>query len=321
MESNNQQELPWPLIAAALQGELSGEDEASFRAWLAESSANREEFDRLERLWKEGLADYPSYMAADAARAWNDMQVRLDPSPATPRIVWRQWLVGVAALVIIATGVALIRRTVRGKRAVQYETAVGEFRRVVLPDGATMELEPGTSVTVEAGYNQTGRSVLLMAGEAHFDVLHKTDQPFTVETKNASIRDIGTVFTVSLRQDSISVAVTSGKIAFIQKQTGQTQEVAAGSSLIWNAGEPVKIATAAGLLRFDNARLSDVVAALGAQFGKKVLLADTALASRRLTIDLGGESFDAAMKVICASLDLQNTADSNGFVLKPRVTR
>ncbi|HXD77802.1 MAG TPA: FecR domain-containing protein, partial [Puia sp.] len=228
---------------------------------------------------------------------------------------------GVAALIIIAAGVALIRQTIRGKRPMQYETAVGEYRRVVLPDGATMELEPGTTVTVEAGYNRTGRSVILLAGEAHFNVLHKTDQPFTVEMKHASVRDIGTTFTVSLREDSICVKVSSGKIEFIQKQTGQTQEVAAGSNLVWNPGEPVKVTANAGLLRFDNAPLSQVVTALGLQFGKKILLNDTALAARRLTIDLGGESFDAAITVICASLNLDSKADSSGYVLQQRVTR
>ncbi|HXD79471.1 MAG TPA: DUF4880 domain-containing protein, partial [Puia sp.] len=99
MESNNQNELPWTLISAALQGELAPEDEARLRAWLAESPGNRDEFDRLERLWREGVADYPRYLAADETSAWNDMQARMGTSSAgsggaaAPRIAWRQWLV------------------------------------------------------------------------------------------------------------------------------------------------------------------------------------------------------------------------------------
>jgi transmembrane sensor len=64
--------------------------------------------------------------------------------------------------------------------------------------------------------------------------------------------------------------------------------------------------------------LSDVIAAVQAHFGKKIGLADRTLGNRRLTVHLGGESFDDAVKVICASQNLESQVDSTGYILKNR---
>ncbi|HEV2355949.1 MAG TPA: hypothetical protein VGR89_16985, partial [Puia sp.] len=107
MEENNHKIRPWELITSALQGELAPEEEQRLQAWLAESTGNQEEFERLQRLWKEGVADYPRYLEADETRAWSDLQSRLDPAPA-PRIGWRRWAVAIAAVFIITTGLGVL---------------------------------------------------------------------------------------------------------------------------------------------------------------------------------------------------------------------
>src|SRR5215475_9844874 len=103
-------ELPWSLIEAALQGELTSEDKLRLESWLMESPANREHFERLEQVWKEGVADYPRYLEADETRAWNEMQALLDPG-ATPRmtIAWWRWTAAAVALLVIVGGAELWR--------------------------------------------------------------------------------------------------------------------------------------------------------------------------------------------------------------------
>ena len=319
---SNNNELPWLLIVSALQGEITSEDKLQLTAWLAESPANREQFERLERVWKEGMADYPRYLEADETRGWSEMQARLDPGSATrmPRIGRWRWVAAAAAILLLVAGAEWWRTTRDGGTA-WYETAAAEIRSVSLTDGTTMLLQPGTRVKVAAGFNKGARSVIFLDGKAAFAVAHEPSHPFEVVMDGASIRDIGTSFTVSKTTDSIEVVVTDGKVAFTNKITGETRELSAGGAVLLLTSDAHRGEMKTNALQFDDARLSEVIAALEERNGKKIGLADTALGQKRLTVHLDGESFDDAVKVICASLNLESQADSNGYILKNRSTR
>jgi len=313
----NNNELPWALIIAALQGELTSEDKLQLEAWLAISAANRAQFERLEQVWKEGVADYPRYLEVDETRAWSEVQARLDPG-AAPRVGvvarmgrWR-WSVAAAVLLLVVGGVEIWQRAPNGEGA-RYETAAGEQRSITLADGTKVEMEPQTKILVRGT-----RLVLLLNGKAGFDVTHHKDKPFEVVMDGASIRDIGTNFVAFHTTDSIGAEVTDGKVAFTNRVTGETRELTAGGTLIMlmSPGHRGEMQTAE--LRFDNARLTSVIAAMQTRFGKKIGLTDTALGNKRLTVHLDGETFDDAMKVICASLNLESQADSTGYMLRNR---
>jgi len=163
--------------------------------------------------------------------------------------------------------------------------------------------------------------VNLIEGTASFTVEHHKDRPFEVDMNGAKVKDIGTRFTVSKTADSIQVIVTEGKIAYTNSLTGESRELAAGEEIVqlMTQGHLGEIKTTD--LRFNNARLSEVIAAVQVQFGKKIVLADTSIGKKRLTVRLDGESFDDAVKVICGTLNLEYQADSNGYILKNRSTK
>jgi transmembrane sensor len=158
--------------------------------------------------------------------------------------------------------------------------------------------------------------VTLISGSARFDVVHQEQRPFTVDLGAVSIRDIGTDFTVERTKDSIKVVVSAGKIAFIEKESGRSREVSAGGSLCFYTAEH-RYSTA-DPLRFDNAALSSVVAALQQLSGKNILLNDPSLGQKRLTVHLAGESFEDALKTVCASLDLEYEIKDGTYILKMR---
>lgn len=329
-------DLPWELIVSALQGHLSPDEDLRFRQWLALSADNRQKYDRLQQLWTEGMADYVFYRAADEAKAWEALRGRLGDripmqEPATiagapgKRVqMIRQW-VAVAAVFLGTIGAGWWYLS--GRNApVLYETALNEQKKISLPDGSTVVIHPQTRIRVAHDYNKAGRTVILTAGEAHFEVSHQAQQPFIVDMDAVSVKDIGTGFTVQKTKDSIKVMVSGGKVAFIKKGTGEYHELAAGSSLIFYVTEhrfgdmkaTVPVDSGAGSLRFDNAPLSEVIAALQVASGKKISLTDPALGQKRLTVHLDGESFDNALKIICASLNLEYAEKNGVYILKSR---
>jgi transmembrane sensor len=339
-------DLPWELIMQALQGELSPEEDLRLQEWLAASESNRAKYEQLLRVWEDGMEDYAMYEQASEGQAWEALRSRMgDNAPAQPgqpvqsdreearvidgsfhkrRVSIKRWTVA-AAVLLLAAGAGWWYMA--GKTAaIQYATAAGEQKTVSLPDGSTMVLLAQTRVRLEPGYNQTGRTVALVSGSARFDVSHKAQQPFTVDMGDVSVRDIGTSFTIERTTDSISVKVSEGKVAFTRVQTGETQELSAGSSTcFYTAGHRFgeirtmdRTGSDADSLRFDNAPLSDVITALQKATGKKIVLNDTSMAAQRLTVHLGGESFDNALKTICASLHLEYTVTDGEYILKSK---
>src|SRR5690349_2420648 len=85
-------DLPWQLIVPALHGELSPEESGPFEEWLAASPVNREKYQRLLHIWREGIADYTVYAQADEKQAWEALRGQLamggttHRSPAAPVI-------------------------------------------------------------------------------------------------------------------------------------------------------------------------------------------------------------------------------------------
>lgn len=322
--------LPWHLIIQALQEELTPEENELFGAWLATSHANQATYQRLQQLWKERLSDYPLYAAADPDSAWGALQQQL-ATPVTaadnktvfhPRLSVklarvRRWSMA-AVLIFLVAGIAIWQ--FRAKQGMtEYATTAGEQRTIPLPDGSTVVLGPQSHLQLHRSYNKTDRTVFLLDGQAHFDVVHLAQQPFVVDMDNASVRDIGTSFIITKNHDSITVTVTTGKIAFTEKATGKTQQLSAGSALrlytaLQHNGEMV--ISGNGSLRFDNARLSEVVDALQKQFGQRITLQDSSMARKRLTVHLDGESFDSCIKVVCAMLSLESVPDGGGIILK-----
>jgi transmembrane sensor len=334
-------DLPWDLIGSALREELSPDEDLRFRQWLTLSVSNRKTYDQLLQMWTDGMAGYAFYQDADENKAWEALQKKMagrgpahgndeakviSTSPVKVTPVIRRWS-AVAAILLLAAGAGWWFIT-REKGTTQYETSLNEQKKISLPDGSTVSLSQQTRIRIDPAYNKAGRTVVLTGGEAYFEVSHQERLPFMVDMDVASIRDIGTSFTVQKTKDSIKVMVSTGKVAFIKKETGESREISAGSSLCLYTTEhrfgEIKATPTVNIsndaLRFDNAPLSDVVAVLQKRSGKKILLSDAATAQKKLTAHLEGESFDNAIKIICASLNLEYAEKSGVYILKSRDT-
>lgn len=332
-------ELPWDLILSALQGELSGEEEMQFQQWLALSSDNRNTYERLQRMWAEEMKDYTFYQQADEGGAWKELRSRMgefmlpEGAGARPeedvesrlaaidsraaqgrgRLLTMKWA-AVAAVVLLLAGGEWWYVSRRGD---QYMTVSHETKQVSLSDGSMVVLNENTRIRVEPGYNKTDRKLVLVSGVARFDVVHNPERPFVVEMGDVDVKDIGTSFTIDRTTDSIKVNVSEGRIAFVRRETGETREIGAGEAVSFYAADHKFGVVSSGndLLRFDDAPLSDVIAVLEKTSGKKIMLSDTTLGSRKLTVHLGGESFEDALKTVCASLNLKYSVVNGEYII------
>jgi transmembrane sensor len=104
----------------------------------------------------------------------------------------------------------------------------GSRTEFFLPDGSSGWLNGGSSISFPLVFNGNTREVFLH-GEAYFDVLTNSDQPFVVNTENASVRARGTAFVVcDFDNDSeTEVTLIEGSVDVFKRNNSGKMRIAA----------------------------------------------------------------------------------------------
>jgi transmembrane sensor len=207
-------------LAAA---DLSHGDKVAFAAWLRASPIHVREYLNVEALRfavKLAIEDDTSDVSAllqDADTPSNVFHLepssRSTPLSASKQVsVFSQWSAArLAATVLLGFGATLMLIFSGAFAPNAYSTAVGELRKIQLPDGSTVELNTRSEIRVD--FNAHRRDVRLVNGEAFFAVAKDSKRPFRVLSDSAQIRAIGTQFTVYRKTNQIIVTVVEGKVA------------------------------------------------------------------------------------------------------------
>ena len=88
---------------------------------------------------------------------------------------------------------------------------LGEQKNITLADGSKLHLNTDSIVTVD--FTENARNIVLLRGEAHFDVAHDTSRPFTVTAGNNTVTAVGTAFNMQYVDDqAFELVVTDGKV-------------------------------------------------------------------------------------------------------------
>jgi transmembrane sensor len=209
---------------------LDARDSEALAGWLTASPVHVEDFLGV------------SVLARDLAKAGADLEFSVerclalaraegDPAvaPLRPRIATlipgssrHRWLTAVAATAACAVLIlGLITRwnvgsdaplpTSAGTVELRLETRHGEQLSRDLTDGSVVHLNTDSAVTIR--YGGPERLVMLIAGEADFEVAHDATRPFRVVAGATEVVAIGTKFDVRLEHDSTVVTVIDGHVA------------------------------------------------------------------------------------------------------------
>lgn len=192
-------------VAEAAEGDSGGSSraqcqaqvEAECEAWCAVDPQRRTLLRQLQGLWLAS-ASAEGEQEADAGRA-----------PATPGAARRR--VGVAAGLLSAALLLGLPWALGSERLPLFaawradeRSAVGEIRRVALPDGSHLTLNSGSAVDMDFGPER--RRVRLLAGEVLAEVAPDARRPFSVQGRDGEATARGTRYLV--RQDAIDTTVT-----------------------------------------------------------------------------------------------------------------
>jgi transmembrane sensor len=209
-----------------------------------------------------------------------------------------------------------------------HATNVGGIQRVILQDGSQVDLNTGSEIKVRFTGGQ--REVVLTHGEALFTVVHHPGWPFSVRAGGATIRAVGTKFSVRLREDSeTEVLVIEGRIAIdggggaavthLQRSQGIRRPGVSPFVLTVSAGESIginsttvlsraKLSPAAlkrrtawtdGWIWFSKDPLPEAVAEFNRYHREQLVLVDPALAG----LEIGGRFRSTDLDSFIATLE------------------
>jgi transmembrane sensor len=218
-------------------------------------------------------------------------------------------------------------------------------RVAVLADGTTVRLNAGCEIAEQ--FTGAERSVLLVRGEAHFLVVKDSARPFVVRAGALRVRAVGTAFNVNLQAAQVEILVTEGRVAVAASPTREGEkegdlaatnqapnlaELGAGERLrVDRAGTreardievaqvaPAEISRALAwqddLLRLGGATLAEIAGSFERRTGRRVILADPALAGLRLGGRFRADDIDGFASLLATTLDIDVERATDGTLV------
>ena len=188
----------------------SAEELASLREWLERSPVHREELGNLVDFWGKinVLTELAVPLGRAEARASRSFVESLRHAIPQSR---RAGLV--TAVIVVGIGVAAtfsLRPDPFLSSNGLYATSVGQQQPTTLADGSVVLLNTNSQIKVD--YNNEHRNIRLLQGEAHFTVAKSAARPFRVYAGNGRVQAVGTAFSVYLKNNTINVTVTEGRV-------------------------------------------------------------------------------------------------------------
>lgn len=208
------------LEASPGDGALRGE----FESWLRQDESHRAAFRSAEHTWAR-LGKLPPESIAPPVPSNGVLPLK---PPRRPRAFWAGAGALLAAACLLLVAAPMIQRHLEA----DHITGVAELRDVVLPDGSLASLDADSAIAVE--YSGVERKVILLAGQAFFQVHPNPDLPFRVTAADVSVRVTGTAFGVDKLASAITVAVQSGAVEVTSPGAAGISRLGAGDRLVFD---------------------------------------------------------------------------------------
>jgi ferric-dicitrate binding protein FerR (iron transport regulator) len=206
----------------------------------------------------------------------------------------------VTSVVLLLTGI-LVRDGIRNQMPVQmaeqtYSTRPGQQAEVTLSDGSKVTMASATTLRTSIS-TATQAMTVVVDGEAFFRIVHRPHVAFTVRTRNAITRVLGTQFSVRQYADdrTTQVVVADGRVSLrsmrypaavgtvMAARTLGTVDDSGRVDVTPNVAVDEYTAWTTGQLVFRQAPAREIAAGISRVYGIQIHITDTALAQHVLT--------------------------------------
>ncbi|MDO6414633.1 FecR domain-containing protein [Sphingomonas sp. BIUV-7] len=270
-ESGNEiDEIATGWVARLDSEDWTSAEEEALDAWLGQDKRHQGAFLHAHALW----------LALDPAADQEAAKAKVDH-------VRRGFVLGGGA----ALAASLVGGVALWRKGHTITTAVGEIRRLPLPDGSVAAIN--TASEMKIAYADHHRDIDLRRGEAWFQVSSNPRRPFLVEAGAVRVLAVGTAFSVRRRDQGADILVTEGVVrAWTEGRDHEGVQLRAGDHVFLSDTAQVRRSAARSIdqaLAWRNGRIDlqgETLSAAIDEFNRynqrQLVLEDPALASERL---------------------------------------
>jgi len=290
-------------------GHWTPTDEEDLARWMAQDTAHRVAFLRLEAIDEEtkrlrALGAGVDTTVVPAVGQWQQSPF-FNAAPDAPPSRSRVWYPAMAASLIVAlvvsTAVWLMRPTLRGE---EYATPVGGLESIALRDGSGVTLNTATRLQVELRDHE--RRVELQEGEAYFTVAKDSARPFIVQAGDKRVVAVGTQFAVRREGAEVRVVVTEGSVNLqgdgsAHLASGSVARTKGGDILVQKEPEDdlqALVSWRDGRLTFRDTSLADAVAELNRYNLRHIEIGDPKVGSLRISGTFRPTHYEAFVRLL-----------------------
>lgn len=236
----------------------------------------------------------------------------------------RHFIRTAAAGAVLAVGGSIFL-TSRALAWDQAKTAVGEFRKVSLPDGSIVELNTDTAISWK--FEAERRRIRLDRGEIALEL--GPGKPASLSSSGAEASLSAGRFIIRCQSRKIDLLVLRGRALVANSDTGNRALVSAAEEA--NLSSPVPLVTAAtdqriskvvawqsGEVEFDDERLADAVEEYNRYLVRKIVIDDPSLADVRVGGRFASGDPESFFRAIALGLDVRVIESDGGVHIHPK---
>ena len=280
-------------------GEIGAVERSRFEAWRKQSPAHEQAYHKIETLWQ-----------------MLEMPVRVDRQrrKKTPKSAhFQRWGLGLAMVASLLLMVTLgMFPDYLYQPWADYSTHIGERTSIRLEDGSVAHLNTDTALNVT--WHDNERRVVLLRGEAEFEVAHDSSRPFRVQAGNTVTEALGTRFIVRYAGSAGTVTLLKGKVSTEQTaRNGTFVTLHPGERVAFNAQSLGEVSAAdvsaaeawlRGRLIMNFVTLKQVVAEINRYHRGQVILLGDALADKEINVAIDLNNIDAWLDTLKDTLPI-----------------
>ena len=268
-----QQAADW--VSRLWSAEAGPDEERACAAWRAQKPEHELAWQRLQQIGAR-LNSVPTPIGQGTLRA--------------PRNNARRSVLRMLGWGIVTGGAVGVTResSLWHYNTADYSTGTGEWQQVRLADGTQLMLNTRTAIDI--AFDEKTRRVHLHSGEVYIRTASDALRPFLIETRDGTVRALGTRYSVRKIEDSTQVAVYEHAVEITPRDGAASLRLSAGQQAVLtqdtvhtasalDAGEP---GWTQRRLVAERMRLDDFLAELS-RYRHGILRCDPRIADLRLT--------------------------------------
>jgi transmembrane sensor len=305
------------LIGRILAQSASEEEIGTYNKWLSESTASRDEYEGVKRIWdaKRIVHQYD----LELARSKIALRIGRSGNITTTIYIYWQKIAAVLLIPLLTISVYLLLQLnelepAKYNAAIQtVECSMGNRSRITLPDGTLVWLNSGSSVTFPVSFSDSKTRNVALAGEAYFDVAKDPCHPFMLNLGEVCLEVVGTSFNVSnyYEDRKIEVMLESGEVKLLAKTASGSDEtrtmVPGQLATISRDTEEITIdetqaekhvSWTKGHLVFNDDKMSDVIRKLERWYNVEIKVTDEEINQYQFTATLVNLSIEQVLNLL-----------------------